>query len=253
MLNYQYLPLKNSPLTLVFLHGLGGDLTAWEKETKSLNEAGYSTLAIDLPGHGLSADTNIPADYTLEAAAKDIYKVLTHEKISNYALVGHCYGGMVALMSAHLYPDHLKGLILIDTSYKANFLNLETANLDFITKTLSALSANFIPQQKTDFIRDWDLTRLAKEIKKTALASYFLTFKNTLTFDGTHILADLNCPSLIIHGQEDSVIPPEIAKQMNHRLKNSTLEFIPNANHIIVLNNPNELTKTILTFLNKVK
>ena len=71
--------------------------------------------------------------------------------------------------------------------------------------------------------------------------------------DAKQLLDKISVPTLVLEGEEDSIFPPDIAEYIHKRIKKSQLEFIPNANHILVLNNPKELEKGIQSFLEKIK
>ncbi|KKS18696.1 MAG: hypothetical protein UU77_C0070G0001, partial [candidate division WWE3 bacterium GW2011_GWC1_41_7] len=60
---------------------------------------------------------------------------------------------------------------------------------------------------------------------------------------------DIKKPTLIIEGLNDKVFPPEVARKLNKNIIKSKLVLIPKANHIIVINNPKEIVKELITFL----
>src|SRR3989344_6386457 len=93
---------------LIFLHGFGGDLTAWQKERAYFAKLGLSTIAMDLRGHGLSARSDKKDFYKLESFAKDVQMLIQHESIKNAILVGHCFGGMVAIYFQAIFPNSSK-------------------------------------------------------------------------------------------------------------------------------------------------
>ena len=99
---------KESDSYLVFIHGVGGDLAAWKKERNLFHKKGYSTIAIDLRGHGKSGRPKLLKDYNLKFFARDIQTVLKHEKIKDFSIVGHCFGGMVTMIFHKLYPKKAK-------------------------------------------------------------------------------------------------------------------------------------------------
>lgn len=114
--------VKNDSKWLIFLHGFGGDLGAWEKEREFFTNLGYSTLALDLRGHGLSSESEDLSFYKIENFAKDLNLLLQHEQIKKPVIVGHCLGGMVAIYFQALFPNQSKALVLVDTSYKPPFI-----------------------------------------------------------------------------------------------------------------------------------
>jgi len=77
---YSASPGIHSDRWLIFLHGLGGDLTTWNPERKGLRDFGYSTLSIDLRGHGLSDRPRYEGAYQLENFVEDVIAVLKQDQ-----------------------------------------------------------------------------------------------------------------------------------------------------------------------------
>ncbi|NCC32311.1 MAG: alpha/beta fold hydrolase, partial [Chloroflexia bacterium] len=113
---------RRSERTIVLLHGAGGDHLAWRVQYPALHAAGYSTLALDLRGHGYSDRPRGADDYRLERFAEDLSDVLTALDIREFIIVGHCFGGMVATMFHQANPQLSRGYILIDTAARAPVL-----------------------------------------------------------------------------------------------------------------------------------
>ncbi len=248
---------KISDNFLILLHGAGGDLTAWQNARQVLHEKGLSTLAIDLRGHGLSGRPNSSSDYDLEKFAKDIFQVIKIEKIQKPIIVGHCLGGVVAITFHKLYPNIPKGYILISTTHKAPMYLKILEKISAIIWPAKQLLTRGDSGQKRFFHRnfdkfigtsDLDLRRIISDIRHTSLKSWLLTYESLARFDGTHALESMQQPVLIIEGQEDSIFNVFVAQKINELVKKSKLNIIPNANHIIVINNPKTLGHEILQF-----
>ena len=94
-INYEISRTKKNNHWLIFIHGAGGDLTAWRKERYFFHKKGYSTIAIDLRGHGKSERPKLLIDYSLDNFAQDVNTVLKHEKINNFSIISHCFGSMI--------------------------------------------------------------------------------------------------------------------------------------------------------------
>ena len=243
-LNYQLNLIKDSPADFIFLHGLGGNLNAWQPIVNELNKSRYSTLCFDLPGHGHSADSLSLSDYSQTNIAGLVHQVVIKHKLANPILVGHCYGGFSAITYAHLYPNNLKALVLISTTYKL-FTPKTSLNPRFIKKLIVSLLKNLLPMKNQTYVRDWDLYRLAREIVKTSPTSYLLSVLAALSFNASKYLTNIDRSVYIIHGVEDSVIPPAIAKQLNQKIPGSNLTLVPQANHTIVINQPQLITELL--------
>lgn len=248
---------NQSKTHLVLLHGLGGDSHSWESELKIFWEKGFSTITIDLRGHGMSERPKDSEGYALISYAKDVCQVVKTEKITHFTLVGHCFGGIVGLVFAGLYPGQTKALILVDTSYKAPFISISEPYSKYMQMAISWASL-LLPgihlqghENAADFIgtSDFNIRRIINDIAHMSIKSYLLIWKNLISYDATTWLKKITVPTLIIEGANDSIVPPQVAQELQKRIVNSQLKLIPGANHIIVLNNPKKLTDEVIKFL----
>ena len=169
-----------SSFFLVFIHGIGGDLNVWNKKRKFFHKKGFSTLAIDLRGHGLSDRPDLIKSYGLECSAKDIRRILRKEKITRFILIGHSFGGMVTIKFYELFPTLSKAYILIDTAPKATQLlkmfhpnSLFIRILNYIIKNKSPKKKNLFHVNSDKFrgTGDYNLRRVYSDIANTSLKS----------------------------------------------------------------------------------
>ncbi|MBW2999897.1 alpha/beta hydrolase, partial [Candidatus Woesearchaeota archaeon] len=107
---------RKSDLFLIFVHGWAQNWTAWKKEINFFQEKGYSTLALDLRGHGLSDKPEKKRQYRLKCFAKDIRRIIKKEKIKQYVLIGHSMGGMISLVYYKLFNKKINALVLCSTT-----------------------------------------------------------------------------------------------------------------------------------------
>src|SRR5687767_14776825 len=115
---YNVLKVPESKKLLVFLHGLGSDSAAWNLEREGLAKHGYSSIAIDIRGHGLSDRPRYEGAYSIDNFVEDTVAVLRQEEAQRVVLAGHCFGAMIALKVEADYPATARALVLIDTSFK---------------------------------------------------------------------------------------------------------------------------------------
>jgi len=214
-------------------------------------------VAVDLRGHGMSGRPQEHDAYNLEAFAKDTELLIKKEFKKPPVIIGHCFGGMVGMFLVAHNPHIAKSLILIDTNYKPPFyseLFLKHNSL----KYLLHLFMHFAPQRHMkghiDFKNftdssDYDMRRIMSDIAHVSLKSYLSIIDNTLMYNGENLLKKIHIPTLIIEGLNDSVFPPKVAEELHRRIITSQIKFIPGANHILVLNNPQSLEKEIYSFI----
>ncbi|HXI22299.1 MAG TPA: alpha/beta hydrolase [Pyrinomonadaceae bacterium] len=97
---------------VVMIHGNAGDLKDFDFGAMALLVGNYRVLAFDLPGHGLS---KMPRDAkgTIQEQAVTLHQALTALRVSDPILVGHSWGGAIALAYAVLYPHETSALVLL--------------------------------------------------------------------------------------------------------------------------------------------
>ena len=250
---------RNSRSFIVFLHGAGGNLTVWDNERSLLHSKGYSSIAIDLRGHGNSERPKLLKDYTLEKFGKDIMHIIDNEKIKDFMIVGHSFGGIVTIMFHKLFPRVAKSYILIGTTCKAPSalkaaFKKHSPFINVLNNLLEGRDTQNVAFSRAKFDRyvgtgDWNLLRIFSDVRHTSLKSWLFTYQYLAGFNGIGILKSIKKPVLIIRGEKDSIFDLKVAQKIKKIVKNSKLSIVPGANHIIVLNNPDAVEKEIYGFL----
>jgi len=247
--------------TILFLHGLGGNMQAWNGQLSYFQSKGYQTIVFDLRGHGLSDRPKELDDYALEKFAEDIVTFLKIYPCKKVVLVGHCLGGMIVLKLASRMKNQLKAIIIISTSIKplqsSQFFAKYTKFLHLLAglPLKSPLAIGQIKQisfEKFSGTGDFDLRRITSDIFYTTLQSYLATSSYVVTLNDVNLLKNISCPTLIIHGAKDQIFPVSNATTLQQNIKQSQLVILPTANHIIPINNKKELTYQIETYLDNL-
>lgn len=259
-LNYELQKKKTGKPLVVLLHGMGGDLSAWDAERIILSEQGYSILTMDLRGHGLSGRPRRESAYSLIHFAHDVRSLLNHEGYEKAVIVGHCFGGVVGMTFAHLYPEMVQALVLIDSTYKAPVLSRFPIDPSVVVRFLGAASHlaptwhlhSYKDLVKAGHLENWNLLGTFGNLLHTSLYTWMITCKDILALDMASTLRTLRVKTLVITGEDDTVFPPHIAKEIHHLIHNSSFASIPLANHILVVNNPAEVSVPLLKFLTTV-
>lgn len=100
---------------VVLLHGFTGSTETWAELQSTLCNR-YTTIAVDITGHGMSDAPADPRRYSLNIFADDLRDTLYSLDISQAAILGYSMGGRAALRFTLRHPDRVAGLILESTS-----------------------------------------------------------------------------------------------------------------------------------------
>lgn len=252
-----------SPKFLIFLHGAGGDLNAWKHEVNFFNKKGFSTIAIDLRGHGLSGRPNVVDDYKLENFSRDVYEIIKKEKIKKFVLVGHSLGGMISFIFHKQHPKLAKAYIFVDSLYRSPNILTHVVKSHPLVRDFAnwLLEKEDILHRKFKRVKrkvygkgnDFNLFRILNDIENTSLKSWLFTFENIANFNAKNIAKSIKQPSLIIQGKIDAIFSIEQARTMEKMIHNSHLDILSDEDHMIPLNNPSRLEKEIIYFLKNTK
>lgn len=109
--------------TIVFLHGLGGDLNLWREQVAALHTKARLIL-IDLPGHGGS---QAPATYSMRGFARAVSAVLKQTNTERAILVGHSIGALIGREVDRTYPGHCRAVVSVEGMLRNPFPEPEAA------------------------------------------------------------------------------------------------------------------------------
>ncbi len=242
---------------IVLVHGIGGDVDGLLPVRDILIKNGFSTVALDLRGHGYSSHPASAKHYTMDLFSRDILHVIDAEGLDTVILVGHSGGAVLVLDFALRYPERIKTLVLLGGSYLApSFLRSRVARR--VADGLVALGAYLSPppfalRHSTyppgKFYPDYDPWGLARNLVRHSLRSYLWMGRELMNIQFEDRLGEIRMPTLIVVGEKDSIYPLAISRAMHENISNSTLRIIPDANHVIVLNNIDETAGHIIDFV----
>jgi len=79
--------------------------------------------------------------------------------------------------------------------------------------------------------------------------SYLKTIETSMRTEHRHVFKTINVPTFIMVGELDTLTPPSMSKEIMKEIKESSLAIIPNAGHLINIENPREFNQKLLEFL----
>ena len=247
--------------TLLFLHGFTGSSKNWNEILPQIDDS-FSSVAIDLIGHGQSSSPKEISFYQIDSIIQQIKKILEELKIVKVIPVGYSMGGRVALSFANKYPQLINGLIL--ESSTAGIKNekerltrirndeqlaekiIQFGIEDFIDYWLNLPifeSQKKLPEQKLDEVRTSKLKN-----NPTGLANSLFGFSTGKMPPLWERLNNFFFPVLLLSGQLDQKYC-ELNKEINKVLPNSQHIIVDGAGHNIHLEKPYEFVIFVNRFL----
>lgn len=241
-------------MAMVFLHGFLENHTMWDSFLPVLSKRNR-IITIDLLGHGKTGCLGYV--HTMEDMATAVQSVLSSLHVRKAVFIGHSMGGYVALAFAELYPKNVKGIILLNSTAKADSEERKQ-NRDRAVKSVKQNDSNFISlsignlfspdnREKLNF----EIENVKKEALKTPLQGIIAALEGMkIRKDRVSLLYMASYSTMIILGQKDPVLNYE---ETLEQLKNTKTELIslPDG-HMSVIENKEATLKALTEFMKRI-
>ena len=252
--------------TILLIHGLAGSSKTWD-EVIELLSAEYDVIAPDLLGHGESAKPR--GDYSLGAFASGLRDFLTMLDVADVTVVGHSFGGGVAMQLAYQYPHLIDRLVLVGSGGLGREVSLllRLLALPGAEYLMPFGFPRFVVDRSNDVgrflarrnIRSPKLGEMWRAYASLAGAPNRQAFVKTMrgviepggqTVDATdRLYLAARVPLLIVWGENDGVIPVEHARAAHALVENSRLEILDDVGHFPHVEAPQAFADTLLDFM----
>jgi pimeloyl-ACP methyl ester carboxylesterase len=247
---------------LIFVHGLGANLTNFEHVAPPFHANGWRVAGLDLPGFGLSGKPH--RDYTIAGFASHLDGFLDHLGAPHAVIVGHSLGGLVAADFAMRAPERVSALILISPAglfrvpaplrvvgravWRSVFLRpalrlsarqlLERVFHKENARTRAFFDASTHPDTTGRFLDE--LSRVMGAARRDLVSRHLLDDAERLT-----------TPTLILWGEHDRLLPFSQVPGFAARLPRGQLEVIPNCGHMSIVEEPESVVARASAFLQR--
>jgi pimeloyl-ACP methyl ester carboxylesterase len=233
---------------LVLVHGFSASLHTWEPWVQRLG-GHYRIITLDLPGHGL---TRAPKNYEASTAAfADVVADTTADLgVTSFVLAGNSMGGGAAWTFALRHPDRLKGLVLVNSAgwpheqagaksplvfkllrypaARAIMRDIDTSSL-----IASGLKSAFVEQS---LVTDSMVQRYVDLGRATGHRDILLALQTSRVpmsaGQTTALLNTITAPTLVMHGDQDALIPVEDGRALAGAIPGAKLIIYPEVGHV---------------------
>lgn len=235
---------------VVLLHGLGGVSSNWVAVVPRLVRT-HRVLALDLPGHGGSV--RFPRRVGVTAFADAVAGALRAEGIGRALVVGHSFGGLVALRLAHRAPELVRALLLcapagISSSTRAAQVVVTLSGLAKPGKAVAPLRHRWAgsARYRRALFRPWfvsDADAFGEDVTLGFLDgppqhSDTLTAGRAMVFDDPREeLHGVRCPALVLWGARDAQLPVDDAFEYARRLR-APVRLVADCGHLLIGERP---------------
>lgn len=201
----------------IFLHGHLENRGMWRGTAAEIPKS-YRKICLDLPGHGDSG--NLGYIHSMDEMAEVVKALAVHLKLKRFILCGHSMGGYVALAFAEKYPECVKGLILMNSSAKADTPEkkksrdqaIKAAKRDHRGFIRHAIPMLFRPKHRRGMREK--VSEVKKEALKTSKQGAIAAIEGMKERPDREVLLHFApYPVLFIAAQNDPVLPFEMLQE----------------------------------------
>lgn len=213
----------------VFLHGWGQSGECFDSAAGKL---GGSFVLVDFPPFGKSDE---PHGWNVYSYANMVISLCEHLKIKKCNLIGHSFGGRIAILIASLRPDLVGRLVLVGSAGMKPKRKISYYFNVFSYKLLKFFG--YFPQNAGSS----DYCLLSSNMKKT--------FVSIVETHLEEYCLQIEAPTSIVFGESDQETPVYMAERLNKLIKNSQLYIIEGAGHFVFIDREIAFVKIVKKFL----
>jgi pimeloyl-ACP methyl ester carboxylesterase len=248
---------------VLLIHGFATNSFVWRNVGPSIALANLTAFAADMLGYGAS-DRPLEADYGIAAQAEYLDRALTAVRVAKATIVGLDLGAAVALRLAASHPDRVERLVLVnpvasDAMPPEDVKSLQRNTARFAFRVSSGVLG------AAPLLRDLlqksvsDPSRMPEPLVARFLAPYvgkhgLDQLLKTARFVDREDVDEINLralphPTLVIRGEKDPWVGPEVSEELNNTIGGSRLVRIAAASRLVPEDVPEVFTNLLLDFI----
>ena len=246
---------------IVFIHGFGCDQSMWRQVAPAF-ESDYRVVVYDLTGMGQSdlSAYDMQRYSDLCPHADDLLAICDELALEDVVLVGHSIGATIALLAANSAPERVSQLGLIsptpsfiedaENGYHGGFARRDLEELVmFLDENHLGWSAQMAPTIAGQAEGQPAANELTQSFCRTdpAIAQHF--GRVTFFADARAEFEQANCPSLILHCDDDALVPMQVADWMRDRVPGATLKVLRATGHCPHMTVPEDVIGELRAYL----
>lgn len=236
---------------VLLIMGLSFTHEMWYRTLPGLT--GYRAILFDNRGMGRSSVPKGP--YRIQQMARDADAVLTAAGVDSAHVVGASMGGMIAQELALLSQHRVRSLLLACTSYSGVFSRWpDIRSGQWIIGSKQSREERDRSLATLLYSRTTPFSMIEEDIRIRCACMWsrdgFLNqFKGILLWNAYFRLPRISAPTLVLHGDQDRLVPMQNGRAVARRIPGARLEVIRNAGHILTTDQPEACQRALQQFL----
>jgi 2-hydroxy-6-oxo-6-(2'-aminophenyl)hexa-2,4-dienoate hydrolase len=247
---------RGDPLVLIHGGGAGADSISNWRSTIPAFAKHFRVIAYDMVGFGGTAKPD-PAGFVYSQAArvKHLRDFLDAMGIGKASFIGNSMGGCTALGLAVESPERVDRLVLMGSAGLTTELHADLMPVIQYDFTREGMVKMIRALTNEDFVPAPELVeyRLRKSLEPDCRAAYGATMKwikeQGGLFYAPEFIARVRCPTLVVNGKKDKVVPVANAYRFLELIPNSWGYILPHCGHWAMMERPEDFSRACLLFL----
>jgi pimeloyl-ACP methyl ester carboxylesterase len=225
----------------------GGWVGSWELWEESFGHLHHELRCIAYDHRGSGASTFGPETITPEALVDDLFAVMDAHGVARCVLAGESLGALTCMTAVLRAPERFTGLVLVDGVPAAIGPPPELvagSRADY-PATVAAFVDACVPEPDCDHIRAWGRQILLRADPESAARILEAHHDEQVAPEAERIAV----PTLILHGEDDVIVPVAAARGLAARIPDSSLVVLPETGHVPTLTRPDAVATAIREWL----
>ncbi len=236
---------KGEGTPMIILHGLMGGLSNFQGVSEYFPTKGYKVLIPELPIYDMPI-----LKTTVKNFAKFLEDFIEYKGLKDVILLGNSLGGHIGLLHTKMFPKMVKALVITGSSglYESAMGDgyPKRGDYEFIKK--KAQDVFYDPEVATKEIVDEVFATVNDRMK---LVKTLAIAKSAIRHNMSKDLPHMKTPTCIIWGENDTVTPPNVAKEFHELLPDSDLYWIEKCGHAPMMEHPEDFNRILDAWLSK--
>lgn len=240
---------KTGGKPVILMHGWGCDTTTVAGIAAAL-EGTRRVISVDLPGHGKSSEPPMLSDgrpWGVYEYADTIEKLIKTLGLDSPALIGHSYGGRVAIVLGSRIP--VEKIVLVDSAGIKPKRKLSYYWKVYRFKALKKILPLIMGKKKGAELIEKRRAKAGSADYRAASPVMRMVMSRSVNQDLRHLMPSIKAPTLLIWGEADTATPLSDAKIMEHIIPDAGLVSFKGVGHYSFLDRPAQFRAVIQSFL----